>query len=74
MAMYLYIAIAGWLGVNWYCYIDGGRRLPTLSLIAGLIILYFIYGEGVGNLGMAALAVLTVLTYLASLLRKASKG
>ncbi|MDH5432898.1 MAG: hypothetical protein OEY19_03070 [Gammaproteobacteria bacterium] len=57
--MYLYLAIAVWLGGVWFSYANGNVKLPLTVFVLGVADLIALYKYGFGG-GLAVLCVLGV--------------
>jgi len=64
--MFFYIALFAWLGGVVVSFVNGNRRLPTIVLLLGLVLVGLTFWGKAGSFGMAGIAILAALIWIAN--------
>ncbi len=64
--MFFYLVLAAWLGGVVVSFINGNRRLPSVILLLGLVLVVWMFLRKAGYFGMAGIAVLAAIIWIAN--------
>lgn len=61
-----YIALAAWLGGVVVSFVNGNRRLPSVILLLGLLLVVLTFMGKAGYFGLAGIAILAAIIWIAN--------
>jgi len=64
--MFFYIALFAWLGGVVVSFVNGNRRLPTIVLLLGLVLVALTFTGIAGYFGVAGIAILAAIIWIAN--------
>jgi len=64
--MFLYLALFAWLGGVVVSFANGNRRLPSIVLLLGLVLVGLTFWGKAGYFGLAGIALLAAIIWIAN--------
>jgi hypothetical protein len=64
--MFFYIALIAWIGGVVVSFVNGNRRLPSVVLLLGLVLVVLTFMGKVGYFGLAGIAILAAIIWIAN--------